>query len=37
MVELSVHNNLPSGVVLNCSYVTTKAGLVVVIHCGDPN
>ena len=31
MVELAVHINLPSGVVVNCSYVTPKAGQVVVI------
>ena len=31
MVELAVHNNLPSGVVVNCSYATPKAGQVVVI------
>ena len=31
MVELAVHNNLPSGVVVNCSYVIPKAGQVVVI------
>ena len=26
MVELAAHNNLPSGVVVNCSSVTPKAG-----------
>ena len=26
MVELAAHNNLPSGVVVNHSYVTPKAG-----------
>ena len=31
MVELAVHNNLLSGVVVNHSYVTPKAGQVVVI------
>ena len=31
MVELAVHNNLPSGAVVNCSYATPKAGQVVVI------
>ena len=31
MVELGVHNNLPSGVVVNHSYVTPKAGQVAVI------
>ena len=31
MIELAVDNNLPSGVVVNCSYVTHKAGQVVVI------
>ena len=31
MVELAVHNNLLSGVVVNCSYVTPKAGQVAVI------
>ena len=31
MVELAAHNNLPSGVVVNCSYVTPKAGQVMVI------
>ena len=31
MVELAVHNNLPSGVVVNHSYVTPKAGQVAVI------
>ena len=31
MIELSVHNNLPSGVVVNCSYVTPKAGQAVVL------
>ena len=28
MVELAAHNNLPSGVVVNCSYVTPMAGQV---------
>ena len=31
MVELAVHNNLPSGAVVNCSYATPKAGQVAVI------
>ena len=31
IVELAVHNKLPSGVVVNCSYATPKAGQVVVI------
>ena len=31
MVELAAHNNLPSGVVVNHSYVTPKAGQVAVI------
>ena len=31
MIELAAHNNLPSGVVVNCSYVTPKAGQVAVI------
>ena len=31
MVELALHNNLPSGVVVNCSYATHKAGQVAVI------
>ena len=31
MVELAVHNNLPSGVVVNHSYATSKAGQVAVI------
>ena len=31
MVELAVHNNLQSGVMVNCSYVTPKAGQVAVI------
>ena len=31
MIELAAHNNLPSGVVVNYSYVTHKAGQVVVI------
>ena len=31
MVELAVHNNLPSGVVVNHSYATPKAGQVAVI------
>ena len=31
MVELAVHNNLPSGVVVNHSYTTPKAGHVAVI------
>ena len=26
MIELAAHNNLPSGVVVNCSYVKPKAG-----------
>ena len=31
IVELAVHNNLPSGVVVNCCYTTPKAGQVSVI------
>ena len=31
MVELAMHNNLPSGVAVNHSYITPKAGQVVVI------
>ena len=31
MVEIAAHNNLPPGVVINCSYVTPKAGQVAVI------
>ena len=31
LVESAVHNNLPSGVVVNCSYATSKAGRVAVI------
>ena len=31
LVESAVHNNLPSGVVVNCSYATPKAGQVAVI------
>ena len=31
MIELAVHNNLPSGVVVNHSYVTPKTGQVAVI------
>ena len=31
MVELAAHNNLPSGVVVNRSYATPKAGQVAVI------
>ena len=31
LVESTVHNNLPSGVVVNCSYATSKAGQVAVI------
>ena len=31
MIEFTVHNNLPSGVVVNRSYVTLKAGQVAVI------
>ena len=31
LVELAAHNNLSSGVVVNCSYATSKAGQVVVI------
>ena len=37
MVELAAHNNLPSGVVVNCSYVTPKAGQVVVILINTTN
>ena len=29
--QSAAHNNLPSGVVVNCSYVTPKVGQVVVI------
>ena len=31
LVESAVHNNLPSGVVVNCSYATSEAGQVAVI------
>ena len=31
MIELAVHNNLPSGVVVNHSYVISKAGQMEVI------
>ena len=31
LVESAVHNNLPSGLVVNCSYATSKAGQVAVI------
>ena len=31
MIELAAHNNLPSGIMVSCSYVTPKAGQVVVI------
>ena len=31
IIELAAHNNLPCGVVVNCSYVTPKAGQVAVI------
>ena len=31
MIALAVHNNLPSSVVVNCSYVTLKEGQMVVI------
>ena len=31
MIDLAAHNNLPSGVVVNNSYVTPKAGQVMVI------
>ena len=31
MIELAAHNNLPSGIVVNCSYFILKAGQVVVI------
>ena len=31
MIELAAHNNLPSGAVVNHSYVTPKAGQVAVI------
>ena len=31
MVELAVYSNLPSGVVVNYSYVTPKAGQVALI------
>ena len=30
MTELATHNNLPSGVIVNHSYVTSKAGQVAV-------
>ena len=33
----AAHNNLPSGVVVNCSYVTPKAGQVVVILINTTN
>ena len=31
LVEAAAYNNLPSGIVVNCSYATSKAGQVVVI------
>ena len=37
MVELAAHNNLPSGVVVNCSYVTLKAGKVAMILINTTN
>ena len=37
MIELAAHNNVPSGVVLNCSYVTPKAGQVAVILINTTN
>ena len=37
MIELDVHNNLPTGAVVNCSNVTPKAGLVVVILINTTN
>ena len=37
MIELAAQNNLPSGVVINCSYATPKAGQVVVILINTTN
>ena len=37
MIKLAAHNNLPSGVVVNCSYVTPKAGQVVMILINTTN
>ena len=37
MIEVAEHNNLPSGVVVNCSYVTPKAGQVAVILINTTN
>ena len=37
MVELAVHSNLSSGVVVNHSYVTSKAGQVAVILINTTN
>ena len=37
MIELSAHNNLQSGVVVNYSYVTPKAGQVAVILINTTN
>ena len=37
MLELAAHNNLPSVIVVNCSYVTPKAGQVVVILINTTN
>ena len=37
MVELAVYNNLPSGVVVNHSYVTSKAGKAAVILINTTN
>ena len=37
MIELAAHNNFPSGVVVNQSYVTPKAGQVAVILVNNTN
>ena len=37
MKELAVHNNLPTGVMVNRSYVTAKAGQVYVILINTTN
>ena len=37
MIELAAHKNLPPGIVVNCSYVTPKAGQLVVILINTSN
>ena len=37
MVELAAHNNLPSGIAVNCIYVTPMAGQVVVFRINTTN